>query len=126
MRTCNKIKDALHVPESPICLLCPQQWAHQSQDHFPKRRGTCCTSFDDLCELAWEEGKFKRTVPWDPMTNTCRFMSTTRTVLHHAFSVEIDHQEDMEEMEFVCMHGPHVIPPDDEDNDNGSEAESAS
>ena len=52
------------------CILCPQQWAKQVNDHYLIRNGTHCIDNADTCELEWNQCKYKCTIPWDPATNT--------------------------------------------------------
>ena len=69
------IHNALYVPQSSLCILCPQQWAKQANDHYPIHNGTCCIDNADTCELEWNQHKYKCTIPWDPATNTGHFYS---------------------------------------------------
>jgi hypothetical protein len=56
--------------EMQTCLLCPQHWSQNSNDHFPKRNGTWCASYADECVLYWNQCRHKRSIKWDHKTNT--------------------------------------------------------
>ena len=73
------INNALYIPQSSLCILCPQQWAKQANDHYPIHNGTRCIDNADTCELEWIQCKYKRTIPWDPATNTGQFYSAPGT-----------------------------------------------
>ena len=64
------IKEALYIPGLSSCLLCPQQWSKQVKDNFPRKRGTWCATYEDVCVLQWDQRKYTRTIKYDPSTNT--------------------------------------------------------
>jgi hypothetical protein len=41
------IPNSFYVPTSDVRLLSPQHWAQRAKDHYPRRRGTWCATFDD-------------------------------------------------------------------------------
>eukprot|EP00978_Attheya_sp_CCMP212_P037948 scaffold183254_cov63-Attheya_sp.AAC.2 len=112
------IKNALYVPDLPICLLCPQQWSQQANDNYPSPRGTYHAGFDDVLELYWDQRKFKRTIPWDNRTNTCRFRSSSGAKRYMAYAAAMDYSEDVEAHEHVCFDAipqraaRYTLPPD--------------
>ena len=74
------IKDPLYLPDISTCLLSPQHWAKQAEDNFPRRRVTWCATYDDACEIEWDQRKYRRTIPLDSKSNTPRLMSAPNCV----------------------------------------------
>jgi hypothetical protein len=97
------IQNALYVPDSSLCILCPQQWAKQANDNFPMRNGTRCIDNADTCELEWKQRKYRRTIPWDPATNTGRFYSAPGTHHYRLYAAMLDSTTDMEQFEHVAF-----------------------
>ena len=89
------IYNALYIPQSSLCILCPQ-WAKQANDHYPIHNGTHCIVNADTCELEWNQHKYKRTIPWDPATNTGCFYSAPGTYDYHLYAALLDTTNDME------------------------------
>ena len=57
------IKGVYYMTTIPLCLLSPQHWAQQAQDHKPTPYGTGCDSVDDHATLYWRQKTCTRTVP---------------------------------------------------------------
>jgi hypothetical protein len=66
-------------------LLCPQHWAQAANDHFPARRGTGYEGDDEDLILFWDQRKFRRTVQYNPRTNTPCFQSAPGTSNYRSF-----------------------------------------
>ena len=64
-----RIPNSLYVPASPIRILSPQHWAQEMDDNYPKRRGTWCATYDNGCELFWQQNKYVKTVKHDSRSN---------------------------------------------------------
>ena len=45
------IHNALYVPQSSFCILCPQQWTKQANNHYPLHNSTRSIDNADTCEL---------------------------------------------------------------------------
>ena len=64
-----RIPNSLYVPASPIRILSPQHWAQEVYDKSPRRRGTWCATYEDGCELFWQQNKYVKTVKHDIRSN---------------------------------------------------------
>ena len=121
------VRNALCAPDAPHCLLSPQHWSQQSNDHCPLKHGTWCGIFHDECILCWNQQKCKRTLTWDPRANTASFRAAGGAMRCRVFAATHDATQDIEQHEHVVFvanddEGPHVIPDEDEttvsDNEN--------
>ena len=109
------IHGALYIPDLPICLLCPQHWSQQTNDNFPQKNGTWCGTYASECVLHWDQQQFKRTVAWDPSTNTDRLRSATGANTYRVFASTVESATKCETHEHVAYRcvaypstGPHL------------------
>ena len=120
-----KIKNALYVPEMQTCLLCPQHWSQNSNDHFPKRNGTWCASYADECVLYWNQCRHKRSIKWDNKTNTAVLRSAPGAYKYRVFAATLEASQDIETNEHLCyranIQDTHVISDDEEELSNQHE-----
>ena len=116
------IRGALYVPNLPFCLLSPQHWAKQADDNYPRRRGTYCGTYDDACELHWDQRQYRRTLRWDPATNTASFRSASGATTYRVFTAAVEEELGLENDEHVCYQTNVHLVSDDEGNDEDSSA----
>jgi hypothetical protein len=79
------IKESLHVPKAPICLLSPQHWSQSADDKNPNPHGTWCADYHDCLVLKWDQEQYQRTIPWDRRTNVARLRSAAGTTKYRIF-----------------------------------------
>lgn len=107
-----EINNALYIPDSPICILSPQQVAQQSP--LQQRAYTTLTQGHEHCIFTWgPKGKFKRTIPLDKGTNTPIIRSADDTRSYRRFCFLAQSPEEINRIE-ATEPGPHLIPLDDE------------
>ncbi len=80
------IPNSLYLPDLRMCLLSPQHWAQEAGDNYPLPNGTMMENTTNNCILIWGQGAFKKTVPFDPSTNTPIFHTSLKTVAYRAFA----------------------------------------
>lgn len=119
------IRGALYVPNLPFCLLSPQHWAKQADDNYPRRRGTYCGTYDDACELHWDQRQYRRTLQWDPATNTASFRSASGATTYRVFTAAVEEELGLENDEHVCYQTNVHLVSDDEGNEGDDEDSSA-
>ena len=79
-----QIPNSLYLPELRQCLLSPQHWAQEAK---AKGKGkTWMENHWDKCILLWGDGKFRKTVPHNPSTNTPIFHSAPSSTAYRAFA----------------------------------------
>lgn len=116
-----KIPNSLFLPKLRLCLLSPQHWAQEARDEKPRPRGTRMENDAKNCILIWGQGKFKRTVPFDPTSNTPIFRTASSTASYRAFVASFEALEApffrKERIAFSPSHrrleGAH-LPPEEE------------
>ena len=67
------IPNTFYVPQLEHCILSPQHWAQEADDHSPLMNGITSTTQAQSELLRWSQGKYQRTVMMDPENNTPRF-----------------------------------------------------
>jgi hypothetical protein len=111
--------------EMQTCLLCPQHWSQNSNDHFPKRNGTWCASYADECVLYWNQCRHKRSIKWDHKTNTAVLRSAPGAYKYRVFAATLEASQDIETNEHLCyqanIQDTHVISDDEEELSNQHE-----
>ena len=110
-----RIPNSAFVPDLKMCLLSPQHWAQEARDNYPLPRGTRMENDHCCCILYWNQGKYKRTIPFSDSTNTPVFRTAPSTKSYRAFIAA--YQE-------VCcsanseqtreLPSAHIIPDDDD------------
>jgi hypothetical protein len=80
-----KIPNSKYAPGLKYSLISPQHWAQEAKDHYPKCQGTRSELDDNHCILIWGQGKYRRSVPFSPMTNTPTFRLAPASYLYRAF-----------------------------------------
>ena len=65
-----KIPHSIYIPDLPLTLLSPQHWAQEAKDHSPTPEGTGCRTNSTSVIIFWDQGRFERTIPMNPKTNT--------------------------------------------------------
>lgn len=71
----HSIPDTYFTPGVISRLLSSQHWDQVASDNFPRRRSTCCHTYDDEVELCWGQRKFQRTVKLSTSNNVANFRS---------------------------------------------------
>ncbi len=79
-----KITNSLYLPGLRQCLLSPQHWAHEAKDGQ-----TWMGNFECECVLNWHGGG-KKTVPFDPSTNTPIFTTAPSSRAYCAFATTFE------------------------------------
>jgi hypothetical protein len=64
-----KIPNSLYYPDLKRCLLSPQHWAQEAGDNHLLPRGTRMENNDKRCVLVWGQGKYKKSIPFNAMSN---------------------------------------------------------
>ena len=83
-----QIPNSLYLPELRQCLLSPQHWAQEAK---AKEKGkTWMENHWDKCVLLWGDGKFCKTVPHNPSTNTPIFHSAPSCTAYRAFATTFE------------------------------------
>jgi hypothetical protein len=117
-----KIKNALYVPEMQMCLLCPQHWSQNSNDHFLKRNGTWCASYADECILYWNQCRHKHTIKWDHKMNTVALRSAPGAYKYRVFAAMLEASQDIETNKHLCyqanIQDTHIISDNEEEISN--------
>jgi hypothetical protein len=80
-----KIPNSLYLPGLKMCLLSPQHWAQEAGDDYPLPHGTRMENTAHSCVLRWGQGKFLKTILFDPSTNTPIFHTSPLTSSYWAF-----------------------------------------
>jgi hypothetical protein len=80
-----RIPNSLHLPELRRCLLLPQHRAQEAGDNYPLPHGMRMENNAHSCVLQWGQGKFLKTIPFDPATNTPIFRTSPLTSPYCAF-----------------------------------------
>ena len=89
-----KIPNSLYLPELRLCLLSPQHWAQEAKAMGNKREWktnkTWMENHWDKCVLFWAGGKFQRSIPHSPSTNTPSFYSAPSSKTYRAFAATFE------------------------------------
>ena len=85
-----KIPNSAFVPHLKTCLLSPQHWAQEANDHHPRPRGTRMENDDRCCILIWNQGKYRKTIPFCDQTNTPVFRTAPSINSYRAFVADFD------------------------------------
>ena len=96
-----RIPNSLYVKKSPTRLLSPQHWAQESKDHFPKKNGTWCATYDSYVVLHWNQNKFTKTVRLDKNTNVATMSSAPGFKKYRAFTAVIDANRSLPKKEYI-------------------------
>ncbi len=83
---CIHIPNSLFLPDLRMCLLLPQHWAQEAGDNYPLPNGTRMENTANNCILIWGQGAFKKTILFDPSTNTPIFYMSPKTFAYRAFA----------------------------------------
>ena len=114
-----KFPGSLYVPNFTNCILSPQHWNQTANDHFPKRHGTWQALYSDNQVMYWDQRRYKRTIEWNPRTNTGIFRSAPGAYDYRVYAAAFEAQQDIERHEHVCYQSHHEdthVISDDEDN----------
>jgi hypothetical protein len=80
-----EIPNSLYLPGLKMCLLLPQHWAQEAGDNYPLPHGTRMENTAHSCVLQWGQGKFLKTILFDPSTITPIFHTSPSTLSYRAF-----------------------------------------
>ncbi len=80
-----KIPNSKYVPDLKVCLLLPHHWAQKAKDLYPVPKGTKMDTEDEALTLIWNQQKYRRTIPYHPLTNTPSFCTAPASRTYHAF-----------------------------------------
>ncbi len=80
-----KIPNSKYVPDLKVCLLLPHHWVQEAKDHYPVPKGTNTNTNDEALTLIWNQQKYRRTIPYHPLTNTPSFRTAPASRTCRAF-----------------------------------------
>ena len=84
------IENLLYVPDAPMCMISPQHWGQEANDHYAMEEGTRGITQSKNIILEWNQRNYQKTIPLCPSTNTGRFMSTPGSTKHRLFCAQVD------------------------------------
>ena len=89
-----KIPNSLYLPNLKSCLLSPQHWAQEAKAMGNKEgwetNRTWMENHWDKCVLLWQGGKFRRSIPHSPLTNTPSFHTAHASKTYRAFAATFE------------------------------------
>ena len=89
-----KIPNSLYLPALRQCLLSPQHWAQEAKAMGNKgeweANRTWMENHWDKCVLLWGGGRFRRSIPHSPTTNTPSFHTATALKTFRAFAATFE------------------------------------
>jgi hypothetical protein len=80
-----KIPNSKYVPDLKVCILSPHHWAQEAKDHYPIPKGTKTDTNNKARTLIWNQRKYRRTIPYHPLTNTPSFHTAPASCTYRAF-----------------------------------------
>ncbi len=81
-----KIPKSLYLPKLKGCLLWPQHWAQEAKARKGNKANAWMENYWDKCVHIQDGGKFRRSIPHDPSTNTPTFYSAPASKTYRAFT----------------------------------------
>jgi hypothetical protein len=89
-----KIPNSLYLPALRQCLLSPQHWAQEAKamgniGEWEANR-TWMENYWDKCVLLWRGGRFRRSIPHSPTTNTPSFHTAAASKTYRAFAATFE------------------------------------
>jgi hypothetical protein len=89
-----KIPNSLYLPALRQCLLSPQHWAQEAKAMGNKgeweANRTWMENHWDKCVLLWRGGRFRRSIPHSPTTNTPSFHTAAASKTYRAFAATFE------------------------------------
>jgi hypothetical protein len=80
-----KIPNSKYVPDLKVCLLLPHDWVQEAKNHYPVPKGTKMDTNNEALTLIWNQQKYRRTIPYHPLTNTPSFCTALASHTYRAF-----------------------------------------
>ena len=84
------LKNVLYVLDAPMCMISPQHWGQEANDHYPMEEGTRGVIQNKNVIFEWNQRKYQKTIPLCPSTNTGRFMSAPGSTKHRLVRAQVD------------------------------------
>ena len=130
------IKNGFYIPEATSCLLSPQHWAASRGDNYPRRNGTRQVTTATQIILEWDQRRHRRTIDLDLRGSNVGVIYTTPSI--RSYNTFMNAYQDISSdpaspasdpwpdcsdstplctFQAFCHAAPHVIPPDDLDED---------
>jgi hypothetical protein len=89
-----KIPNSLYLPALRQCLLSPKHWAQEAKAMGNKgeweANRTWMENHWDKCVLLWRGGRFRRSIPHSPTTNTPSFHTAAASKTYSAFAATFE------------------------------------
>jgi hypothetical protein len=88
-----KIPNSLYLPELKRCLLSPQHWVQEAKDNYQMPKGTRMSQDNECYCMYWDQAKFHKSIPYDPLTNVPVLYATALSHAYHAFATTFEAME---------------------------------
>jgi hypothetical protein len=85
-----KIPNSLYLPDLKRCILSPQHWAQVAEENYPLPRGTWMENDDKRCVLVWGQGKYKKLIPFNAMSNIRIMYSASSSLAYRAYTTTFE------------------------------------
>jgi hypothetical protein len=85
-----KVPNTLFLPDLRRCLLLPQHWVQEARGNYPLPRGTRMESDEENCILIWGQGKYKKTIPFNPTSNVPIMHLVSSSCAYRAFATNFE------------------------------------
>jgi hypothetical protein len=85
-----KIPNSLCISKLKRCLLSPQHWVQEAKDNYPRPKGTRMEQDDEYYFLNWGQAKYRKSVPYDPLSNILIMYTTALSHTYRAFATTFE------------------------------------
>ncbi len=80
-----KIPNSKYIPDLKVCLLSPHHWVQEANDYYPVPKETKMDTNKEALTLIWNQQKYRRTIPYHPLTKTPSFRTAPALRTYRAF-----------------------------------------
>jgi Reverse transcriptase (RNA-dependent DNA polymerase) len=116
--TCERYPGVFLCKDMPCRVLSPQHWAQSRKDFRPQRDGTRCITTADAVILEWDQQTKRRTMPLRPGSTNVGIMRSAPSISRFHALCSLLKASKIPFIEGPTCFTTHVIPPDEDVDDD--------